>query len=70
MREARNSLASLAFLALIAFLAPICMYQSRGKTGGPDLPPEKNKSIGFFSNTGPDPLEYDKATKPAFIVGL
>ena len=24
----------------------------------------------YFSNTGPDPLENDKATKPAFIVRL
>ena len=32
--------------------------------------PKKNhKNIGFLSNTGPDPLENHKATKPAFIVG-
>ena len=29
----------------------------------------KNKSIGFLSNTGPDPLKNQKATKPAFNVG-
>ena len=32
-------------------------------------PPEKHKNIGFFSNTGPDPLKNHKATKPAFNVG-
>ena len=25
---------------------------------------------GFFSNTGPNPTENNKGTKPAFIVGL
>ena len=31
---------------------------------------EKNdKSIGFLSNTGPDPLKNHKATKPTFNVG-
>ena len=28
-----------------------------------------NKSIGFLKITGPDPLIYYKATKPAFIAG-
>ena len=33
-------------------------------------PPLKNhKNIGFHSNTGPDPLKKQKATKPAFNVG-
>ena len=32
-------------------------------------PPENQKNIGFFSNTGPDPLKNHKATKPAFNVG-
>ena len=32
--------------------------------------PGNHKNIGSFSNTGPDPLENDKTTKPAFIVGL
>ena len=30
---------------------------------------ENRKAIGFLSNTGPDPLENHKATKPAFNVG-
>ena len=30
---------------------------------------KNNKSIGFLSNTGTDPLKKDKATKPAFNVG-
>ena len=33
-------------------------------------PLENHKKYCFFSNTGPDPLENHKATKPAFIVGL
>ena len=34
-------------------------------------PPENQKNIGFFSNTGPDSLTNHKAmcTKPAFNVG-
>ena len=28
------------------------------------------KAIGFFSKSGPDPLENHKATKPAFNGGL
>ena len=37
--------------------------------GGLDPPPPENhKNIGFLSNTGPDPLENHKATKPAFNV--
>ena len=33
-------------------------------------PPLKNhKNIGNLSNTGPDPLENHKATKPEFNVG-
>ena len=39
-----------------------------GGTGGPD-PPEKSQNIGFLSNTGPDHLKNQKATKPAFNVG-
>ena len=39
-------------------------------TGGPDTPPpEKSKTIGVISNAGPDTLEKNKATKPAFNVG-
>ena len=29
-------------------------------------PPGKSQKYSFFSNTGPDPLENHKATKPAF----
>ena len=36
--------------------------------GGSD-PPEKSQNKGFLSNTGPDPLKNQKATKPAFNVG-
>ena len=39
-------------------------------TGGPDPPPMKNhKNIGFFRNTGPNPMNNLKATKSAFNVG-
>ena len=35
--------------------------------GGPDPPPLKNHNdIGFLSNNCSDPLENQKATKPAF----
>ena len=38
--------------------------------GGPGSgPPLKNhKNIGFLTNTGPDPLKDQRATKPAFNV--
>ena len=29
---------------------------------------ENHKAIGFLINTGPDPMENHKATKPAFNV--
>ena len=37
--------------------------------GGPDPPLENHKAIVFISNTGPNPLKYHKATKPACNVG-
>ena len=42
--------------------------------GGDEVPPptytlENCKSVGFPINTGPDPLENQKATKPAFSTG-
>ena len=41
-----------------------------GGGGSPDPhPPGNHKAIGFFSNTGLDPLENHKATKPAFNIG-
>ena len=40
--------------------------QSVGVTGCPDHHPLENlKAIEFHSNTGPDPLENHKSTKPA-----
>ena len=44
--------------------------QGRGRTGDPDPHPENHKNIGFLSNTGPNPLENHKGTKPAFNFGL
>ena len=38
--------------------------------GGQSHPVEFHKKYNFFSNTGPDSLENDNTTKPAFIVGL
>ena len=40
-----------------------------GGAGDLDPPPEESQYIGFFGNTGPDPLKNHKATKPAFNVG-
>ena len=43
------------------------MHVQMGVTGrGSQLPPpEKSQNVGFLSNTGPDPLKNQKATKPA-----
>ena len=41
-----------------------------GGTGGPDPPPfENHKNIGFFSNTGPDPLKIVKLPSQLSIFG-
>ena len=42
------------------------MHKSR--VGGQDTPLKDYKAIGFFSNTGPDPLKTRKTDKPAFNV--
>ena len=43
--------------------------QKGGGAGGRTPTPLKyHKNIGFLSNTGPDPLKNNKATKPAFNV--
>ena len=39
------------------------------QTPTPIPPPKNHKNIGFLSNTGPDPLKFHKATKPAFNFG-
>ena len=39
-----------------------------GGDRGMDPHPENDKTIGFLSNTGPDPLKNHKAAKPAFNV--
>ena len=52
------------FVALSSF----AMGLSRGGRGSV-IPLKNHKHIGFHSNTGPDPLENHKATKPAFNVG-
>ena len=41
----------------------------RGDRGLDPQPPEYHKDNRFFSNTGTDPLENHKATKPLFNVG-
>ena len=45
------------------------MSRLRERDRGPDPPMENQEAIGFFSNTGPNPLENHKATKPALNVG-
>ena len=54
------------FIKITTLLLKSILCHSKGESGGQD-PPENHKNIGFFSNTGPDPLR--KATKPAFNVG-
>ena len=46
------------------------MQGSRGEDRGSGTP-EKSQSfsLGFLSNTGPDPLKNHKSTKPEFNVG-
>ena len=46
------------------------MRGSQGGGGGQGdrTPLEIHKAMGFFSNTGPEPLENHKTTKPAFNV--
>ena len=36
------------------------MHGSRGGTGGPYPPLKNHKTVGFLSNTGPDPLKITK----------
>ena len=48
------------------------MCGSRGETGGPDPPLKNYKSIGFSSNTGPDPLKnrsYQASIQSWSIIG-
>ena len=45
------------------------MRGSRGGGGAHEPGPENRKNVGFLSNTGPDPLNNQKASKPAFNVG-
>ena len=40
---------------MISKMVYMCGFRGGGQ-GGPD-PPEKHESIGFLSNTGPDPLK-------------
>ena len=43
-------------------------YRGGNRVSGPP-PPEKSQTLGFLSNTGQDPLNNHKATKPALNVG-
>ena len=48
----------------------VCAWADPEGTGGYRPPPLKNhNTIGFPSNTGPDPQKNHKVTKPAFNVG-
>ena len=55
----------------MAKLVERCTGDPEGVGTGPGPPPPiKNyKNIALFSDTGPDPLKYHKATKPAFNIG-
>ena len=46
------------------------LWPREGVAEGPDPLPGKSKTLGLFSNIGPDPLEKSKATKPAFNIGI
>ena len=46
-----------------------CMHGSREGEGVGPTRPENHKNIGFLSNTGPDLLVNNYATKPEFNVG-
>ena len=41
----------------------------RGEPGVRPAPLKNHKNIGFLGNTGPDPMENHKASKPALYVG-
>ena len=45
-----------------------CACADSGEGGGVQTPLKSHKDIGFLSNTGPDPLKHNKATKLAFNV--
>ena len=48
----------------------LCWADTEKGTGCPDPTPlKKSQKLGFLSNTGKDPLNNHKATKPAFNVG-
>ena len=52
------------------FIAASSCADPEGEGQGVRTPTLKNQiHIGFISNTGPEPLEIHKATKPAFNVG-
>ena len=44
------------------------MRGSRGGRAGGSDPLGNHKAIGLLSNTGPDPLENNKASEPVFNV--
>ena len=46
-----------------------CTFMRGSRGWGCTLPLENDKSMGFLSNTGLDPLKNHKATNPAFSVG-
>ena len=53
---------------MVELLKGKCKCGSGGGGGsGPHL--QNHNAIGFFSYTGPDPLENHEDTKPAFNVG-
>ena len=63
-----ESLTAVEELTLVSWFS--CADPEGGWDSGsrPPPPPENHKNIGFLSNTGLDPLENNKITKPAFNV--
>ena len=47
----------------------VCAWVDQEGTGVQTPPTENHNTIGFPSNTGPDPQKNHKVTKPAFNVG-
>ena len=67
----KGRLNQFSLLTVLYYFPPFttrpCAYPEGGR--GVRTPLKNHKSIGFLSNSGPDPLENHKITMPAFNVG-
>ena len=72
-KRERGSYKHKLFVYLLTKMVHLDVWTDPDRGGDPDPPPppkkKNHKSIGFLSNTGSDPLNNHKATKPAFNVG-